>query len=29
VARVYDSFVLKNGKASHHFTGMLGFTPNS
>lgn len=29
VAHVYDSFVLKDGKASHHFTGMLGFTPNS
>jgi hypothetical protein len=29
VARVYDSFVLKDGKAIYHFTGMLGFTPNS
>ena len=29
VARVYDVFVLKDGKAIHHFTGMLGFTPNS
>ena len=29
VARVYDTFVLKDGKAIHHFTGMLGFTPNS
>lgn len=28
VARVYDAFVLKDGKATHHFTGMLGFTPN-
>jgi hypothetical protein len=28
IARVYDSFVLKNGKAIYHFTGMLGFTPN-
>ena len=28
-ARVYDCFVLKDGKASHHFTGLLGFTPNS
>jgi hypothetical protein len=27
-ARVYDSFVLKNGKAAYHFTGLLGFTPN-
>jgi hypothetical protein len=22
VAQVYDAFVLKNGKATHHFTGM-------
>jgi len=29
VARVYDTFVLKDGKAIYHFTGMLGFTPNS
>ena len=29
VARVYDSFVLKDGKAIYHFTGMLGFTPNA
>jgi hypothetical protein len=29
VARVYDSFVLKDGKALYHFTGMRGFTPNS
>jgi hypothetical protein len=28
-ARVYDAFVLKDGKATYHFTGMLGFTPNS
>lgn len=28
VARVYDIFVFKDGKAAHHFTGMLGFTPN-
>ncbi len=28
VARVYDSFVLKDGKAIYHFTGMLGFIPN-
>jgi hypothetical protein len=26
-ARVYDAFVLKNAKATHHFTGLLGFTP--
>ena len=29
VARVYDVFVLQNGKAIHHFTGLLGFTPNA
>jgi hypothetical protein len=29
VARVYDSFVLRDGKAAYHFTGMLGFTPNA
>jgi hypothetical protein len=29
MARVYDCFVLKNGKAVYHFTGILGFTPNS
>jgi ketosteroid isomerase-like protein len=28
VARVYDVFMLKNGKATHHYTGTLGFTPN-
>jgi hypothetical protein len=28
-ARVYDAFVLHNGKASHHFTGLLGFTPDT
>jgi ketosteroid isomerase-like protein len=26
-ARVYDAFVLHDGKATHHFTGLLGFTP--
>ena len=26
-ARVYDVFVFDNGKISHHFTGLLGFTP--
>ena len=26
-ARVYDAFVLDNGKISHQFTGLLGFTP--
>jgi hypothetical protein len=29
VARVYDAFVLNNGKAAHHFTGLLGFTPKA
>ena len=29
VARVYDVFVLANGKIAKHFTGMLGFTPRS
>ena len=29
VARVYDCFVLKDEKAVYHFTGILGFTPNS
>lgn len=27
IARVYDVFVLENGKISKHFTGLLGFTP--
>jgi ketosteroid isomerase-like protein len=27
VARVYDAFVLRDGRATHHFTGLLGFTP--
>jgi len=27
-ARVYDVFILKDGKATRHFTGVLGFTPN-
>ena len=26
-ARVYNAFVLKEGKAIYHFTGRLGFTP--
>jgi hypothetical protein len=26
-ARVYDVFMLRDGKATHHFTGLLGFTP--
>lgn len=28
VAHVYDVFVLRNGKAIRHFTGLMGFTPN-
>jgi len=28
-ARVYDVFMLRDGKATHHFTGLLGFTPKS
>jgi hypothetical protein len=28
-ARVYDVFMLRDGKATHHFTGTLGFTPKS
>ncbi|MBN1148918.1 MAG: nuclear transport factor 2 family protein [Anaerolineales bacterium] len=27
-ARVYNAFVLKEGKATHHFTGLIGFTPD-
>jgi len=27
VARVFDAFVLRDGKAHRHFTGLLGFTP--
>jgi ketosteroid isomerase-like protein len=27
-ARAYNAFVLKEGKATHHFTGLLGFTPD-
>jgi hypothetical protein len=26
-ARVYDAFVLRDGKAHRHFAGVLGFTP--
>lgn len=29
IARVYDVFVLKDGKIWRHYTGLLGFTPNS
>jgi hypothetical protein len=28
LARVYNAFVLKDGVASHHFTGRLDFIPN-
>ena len=27
VAKVNDAFVLENGRAKHHFTGLFGFTP--
>ena len=27
VARVYDAFALRDGKATHHFAGVLSFTP--
>lgn len=29
IARVYDVFMLENGKISRHFTGLLGFTPHA
>lgn len=29
IARVYDVFVLRDGKIWRHYTGLLGFTPNS
>jgi len=28
IAQVYDVFVMANGKISHHFTGLKGFTPH-
>ena len=28
-ARVYDVFILEGDRASHHFTGLLGFTPKT
>jgi hypothetical protein len=28
IARVYDSWFLRDGKIAKHFTGLLGFTPN-
>lgn len=29
IARVYDVFILRDGRISHHFTGLLGFTPHA
>jgi len=29
IARVYDVFILRDGKISNHFTGLLSFTPNA
>jgi hypothetical protein len=29
IAKVYDVFVLRDDKISHHFSGLLGFTPNA
>ena len=29
IARVYDAFVMRDGKIAQHFTGLLGFTPNA
>ena len=29
VARVYDAFHLRDGRALRHFTGLLSFTPKS
>jgi len=26
-AHVYDVFMLRDGKATHHFTGLISFTP--
>ena len=26
-AHVYDVFILKDGKATHHYTGLISFTP--
>ena len=28
VARVYDVFLMENGKISRHFTGLISFTPH-
>jgi hypothetical protein len=29
VARVYDVFMLRDGRISHHFTGLLSFVPHA
>ncbi len=29
IARVYDVFVMRNGKIWRHFAGLLGFTPKA
>lgn len=29
IARVYDIFAFRDGKIWRHFSGLLGFTPNS
>jgi hypothetical protein len=29
IAKVYDVFVMRNGRISHHFSGLLGFTPHA
>jgi hypothetical protein len=29
IARVYDVLVLRDGRISHHFAGLLGFTPHA
>ncbi|MCK6576607.1 MAG: nuclear transport factor 2 family protein [Anaerolineae bacterium] len=29
VAHVYDVFIIRDGRISHHFAGLLGFIPNS
>lgn len=28
-ARVYDAFVFRDGRITHHLTGLLGFTPKA
>jgi hypothetical protein len=29
VAQVYDVWMMRDGKISHHFSGLIGFTPKS